>query len=44
MQFRTDLTYKTDQEMEKANLQYVSGSMFNIFGLQPALGRLLTAE
>jgi putative ABC transport system permease protein len=40
---RTDLTYKTDQEMEKATLQYVSGDMFDIFGLQPALGRLLTA-
>src|SRR6202012_629511 len=39
---RTDVTYKTDQEMEKATLQYVSGSMFGIFGLQPALGRLLT--
>ena len=39
---RTDVTYKTDQEMEKANLQYISGSMFNIFGLQPALGRLFT--
>jgi putative ABC transport system permease protein len=39
---RVDVTYKTDQEMEKANLQYVSGSMFGIFGLQPALGRLLT--
>lgn len=41
---RTDLTYKTDQEMEKANLQYVSGSMFDVFGLQPALGRLLKAN
>jgi predicted permease len=41
---RTDVTYKTDQEMEKANLQYVSGSMFDIFGLQPVLGRLLTAN
>lgn len=40
----TDITYKTDQETEKANLQYVSGSMFDIFGLQPALGRLLTAN
>ena len=39
---RTDVTYKTDQEMEKANLQYISGSMFNIFGLQPVLGRLFT--
>jgi predicted permease len=27
--------------MEKANVQYVSGSMFQAFGLQPALGRLL---
>ncbi len=41
---RTDLTYKSDQEMEKANLQYVSGSMFDVFGLQPALGRLLTSN
>ncbi len=39
---RTDLTYGSDQEMEKAYLQYVSGSMFPAFGLRPALGRLLT--
>jgi putative ABC transport system permease protein len=39
---RTDLTYGSDQDMEKANVQYVSGSMFSAFGLQPALGRLLT--
>src|SRR6202453_3142599 len=39
---RTDLTYGSDQDMEKANVQYVSGSMFQAFGLQPALGRLLT--
>jgi predicted permease len=38
---RTDLTYGSDQDMEKANVQYVSGSMFQAFGLQPALGRLL---
>lgn len=38
---RTDLTYKSDQEMEKAHLQYVSTSMFSAFGLQPAMGRLL---
>jgi predicted permease len=37
---RTDLTYGSDMEMEKAYLQYVSGSMFNLFGIQPALGRL----
>ncbi|HUE02861.1 MAG TPA: ABC transporter permease [Bryobacteraceae bacterium] len=39
---RMDLTYKSDQEMEKANLQYVSGWMFGSFGLRAALGRLLT--
>ena len=35
---RIDLTYGSDQEMEKAYLQYVSGWMFGTFGLQPALG------
>jgi putative ABC transport system permease protein len=39
---RKDLTYGSDQDMEKANVQYVSGSMFSAFGLQAALGRLLT--
>ena len=39
---RMDLTYKSDQEMEKAYLQYVSGWMFDSFGLRPALGRLFT--
>jgi len=39
---RMDLTYKSDQEMEKAQVQYVSGWMFGTFGLRPALGRLLT--
>jgi predicted permease len=38
---RTDLTYGADLDMEKTNVQYVSGSMFQAFGLQPALGRLL---
>jgi predicted permease len=43
---RKDLTYGSDQDMEKANLQYVSGSMFQAFGLQPALGlgRLLVED
>jgi len=41
---RTDLTYKSDPEMEKASVQYVSGRMFPAFGLQPTLGRLLTAN
>jgi putative ABC transport system permease protein len=39
---RSDLTYGSDEDMEKANVQYVSGSMFSAFGLQPVLGRLLT--
>jgi predicted permease len=39
---RMDLTYKSDPEMEKAYVQYVSGWMFGTFGLQPALGRLFT--
>lgn len=37
---RMDLTYGSDEEMEKENVQYVSGWMFDAFGLQPALGRL----
>ncbi len=37
---RTDLTYATDEEMEKGYVQYVSGWMFDRFGLQSALGRL----
>lgn len=38
---RVDLTYGSDDAMEKAHRQYVSGWMFNSFGLRPALGRLL---
>ena len=38
---RTDITWSTDDDMEKANVAYVSGNMFPLFGLQPALGRLL---
>lgn len=41
---RTDLTYATDQEMEKGHIQYVSGAMFPVFGLQPALGRLFDMD
>ena len=37
-----DVTYKTDQEMEKANVQYVSGNMFPVFGIQPAMGRFFS--
>lgn len=39
---RVDLTYQSEAEIEKAHLQYVSGWMFNAFGLKPALGRLLS--
>jgi predicted permease len=38
---RTDITWSSDEEMEKAHVAYVSGSMFSVFGLEPALGRLL---
>jgi predicted permease len=37
-----DLTYGSDQEMERVTIQYVSGWMFDTFGLQPATGRLLS--
>ncbi|MBV9224740.1 MAG: ABC transporter permease, partial [Acidobacteriaceae bacterium] len=37
-----DLTFRSDQEMERAHRQFVSGWMFSSFGLKAALGRLLT--
>jgi predicted permease len=37
-----DLTYKSDEEIEKAYLQYVSGWMFSTLGVRPALGRVFT--
>lgn len=39
---RMDITWATDDDMEKAHVAYVSGSMFPLFGLEPELGRLLT--
>jgi len=39
-----DLTYKSDEEMERAYLQYVSGWMFPALGLRPALGRVFTGN
>jgi putative ABC transport system permease protein len=39
-----DVTYGSDQEAEKAHAQFVSGWMFDSFGLRPALGRLFTAN
>jgi putative ABC transport system permease protein len=41
---RTDLTYATEGEMEKGYVQYISGSMFPTFELQPVLGRIFTAD
>ncbi|MBN9663730.1 MAG: ABC transporter permease [Acidobacteria bacterium] len=41
---QVDLTFGTDQEMEKAYRQYVSGWTFETLGLRPELGRLLTAN
>ncbi len=38
---RTDITWSTDDDMEKAHVVYASGNMFPVFGLKPALGRLL---
>src|SRR5205807_532703 len=40
----TDITYGSDQEMERPCRQYVSGWMFPTLGLRPAVGRLLTEE
>jgi putative ABC transport system permease protein len=37
-----DLTYKSDEEIERAYLQYVSGWMFPTLGIRPAIGRVLT--
>jgi putative ABC transport system permease protein len=37
-----DLTYKSDEEMERAYLQYVSGWMFPTLGIRPALGRVFS--
>jgi putative ABC transport system permease protein len=39
-----DLTYRSDLEMEKAYVQYVSGWMFASLGIRPVLGRLLTED
>lgn len=41
---RDDLTFGSDDDIEKAYVQYVSGSMFSNFGLRPAAGRLLNGE
>ena len=40
---RTDITWSTDEDVERAHVGYASGNMFSVFGLAPSLGRLLTA-
>lgn len=37
-----DVSFRSGEEMEKACLQYVSGWMFDSFGLRPSAGRLFT--
>jgi putative ABC transport system permease protein len=37
---RADVTFGSSQETEKATVQYVSASLFHVFGLHPAAGRL----
>jgi len=39
-----DLSYGSDQDMERANVQYVSGWMFDTFGLRAAIGRSLRED
>jgi predicted permease len=39
-----DLTYGSVEETERAYEQWVSGDMFAVFGLRPAVGRLFTAS
>lgn len=39
-----ELTFKTDDEIERVNRQYVSGWMFPAFELRPTAGRLFTED
>ncbi|MCL4852544.1 MAG: ABC transporter permease, partial [Bryobacteraceae bacterium] len=39
---RVEITFRSDQEMERAQVQYVSGNTFNSFGLHAAAGHLLS--
>jgi len=41
---RAEIAFKTDDEIEKVNRQYVSGWMFPTFELRPAAGRLFTED
>jgi hypothetical protein len=39
---RVEIAFRSDGEMERAHVQYVSGDMFDTFGLHAASGRLLS--
>ncbi|NUQ29052.1 MAG: FtsX-like permease family protein [Acidobacteriaceae bacterium] len=39
---RGEITYSAEQELEKATVVHISGNLFEVFGLRPQLGRLLT--
>ena len=41
---RVDLTVAASEEIEKASRQYVSGGIFDAFGVKPSLGRLFAAK
>jgi putative ABC transport system permease protein len=41
---RADLTYRSDEEMEKAYVQYVSPWMFSRFGVRSAAGRVFAEK
>lgn len=41
---RAEVTFDGVETIERAYTQYVSGWMFSVFALQPAAGRLFTAE
>jgi predicted permease len=39
---RVEITFRSDRELERAQVQYVSGNTFDTFGLHAAAGRLLS--
>ena len=42
MSYRQDATFDSGEEPEQVYRQFVSGNVFGVFEIQPALGRLLT--
>lgn len=41
---QVDVTFGGDDDVEKLYRQFVSGNLFSVFGLQPAIGRLLLPD